>query len=333
MLDNLLDLLRADGSIIVNKKLAKKIGLEEAAIYSELASQRNFWSMKEELKDEFGKKNEKGEWFFCTIQKLEDHTGLTRKKQDRVIDSLVNLKLIEVKLLGLPAKRHFKITNEILNVMFDNQIQFVQKGQADNPNVSNEKTKEIPRHDQLVRKGQTSKADTDKLVSPKRATINNISINNKSINKLEEEDPAHAAVISAFQENIIGSNSSVSISIRKQFKEFMNQIPVEIIMNEIEYAAANNAKTFNYLKKSLIEDISMGIDSIAKLEQKRKEHAAKNKITPIRSYSRKNAEKVPEWFEKHKMEREQGVTVENVVSPEYELKRQELLKSLGVEGY
>jgi len=38
MKDIIIDLLRSDGSIVVNKRLAKAIGLMEAVVYSELVS-------------------------------------------------------------------------------------------------------------------------------------------------------------------------------------------------------------------------------------------------------------------------------------------------------
>lgn len=331
MLNNMLDLLRADGSILVNKKLIKKIGLEEAIVYSELASQYNFWSIKGELVNSDCKKSTSGEWFFCTVEKLEEHTTIKRDRQLKIIKNLKKMDLLETKLMGLPSKRYFRITEKIFSIMFDNKIQVSQNAIPDNINVLGDENTQKQRSNQVSQNAIPSKSEMRQLEIAKCDTINNISINNISINKLEEEDPEYAAAISAFQENIIGNNSNVSKTIQKQIKEFMSQLPVEIIINEIEYAATNNAKTFNYIKKALIEDVSMEIDSIAKLEQKRKDHAAKHKVTSMRSYGRKKTENVPEWFEKHKTERQQGVVTENKVSPELELQRQELLKSLGVE--
>ena len=60
---NILDLLRADGSIVVNKKLANKIGLNEAVVLSELIS-RFKWHQKEN-KDKNG-------WFYCCLLYTSD---------------------------------------------------------------------------------------------------------------------------------------------------------------------------------------------------------------------------------------------------------------------
>lgn len=93
-------LLRADGSIIVNKQLAKEIGLEETVLFSELISKFNYFSSRGETKDGY---------FYNTIENIERDTTLTRYKQDRAIKKLKELNLIDTKVLGNPATRHFKI--------------------------------------------------------------------------------------------------------------------------------------------------------------------------------------------------------------------------------
>lgn len=111
---HLFDLLRSDGSIVVNKRLAHMIGLNEALIYSELISMHQYWEQRGQLLD--------GEWFFCTIENLENNTTLKRGKQDRAISSLIKLGLIESDRKGIPAKRYFKITNKIFEILLSNQI-------------------------------------------------------------------------------------------------------------------------------------------------------------------------------------------------------------------
>lgn len=300
MLENLLDMLRADGSIVVNKKLACKIGLEEAAIYSELASQRNFWKMQGKMSNESGRYDKKGEWFYCTIDKLEEHTSVKRKKQDRVIKTLVNLKLIEVRLLGLPSKRYFKITDEIFSLMFGYKIQLVPTGQPDDINVSDDEKEQKPHKTQLVPNGQPSMSQADKLDSPKRTTSNNISINNNSINKREEEEAESSKVVELFNKNF--KNLKDSDSSKRKLIEWTEKLPVEVICNEIEFAADNGARTFTYLANILEEDLLLGIKDIKALETKRQDfRLAEKKSNPKKSSNHRNKpvreEVKPEWFD------------------------------------
>lgn len=185
--------------------------------------------------------------------------------------------------------------------------------------------------------GKTPKADnqpsapkadnplSDNPLSDNQPFSNNeLELNNYFSNK-EEEEEAHRLIVSFFEKNIADTNEIVNAA----FTEWLKLLPVEIIKSEIEYAAKKNAKSFSYLEVALQQDLDLKIDSVEKLEQKRTEHANKKKPSNRFNKPKKN-ENVPEWFEKHKRDREQGITEENQVSPEYELMKEKLLESLGV---
>lgn len=106
---NLFDLLRSDGSIVVNKGLAHAIGLNEAIIYSELVSLHEYWRKRGKLLEDA--------WFYCTVENLENNTTIKRKLQEKTVKNLVDLELIEVKRMGLPAKRYFRVTDKIYDII------------------------------------------------------------------------------------------------------------------------------------------------------------------------------------------------------------------------
>lgn len=109
----LYDLLRADGSIIVNKSLIQAIGLNESVLFCELLSRYFYFKDKNELKDGY---------FFNTQYNLQAATGLGEKAQRTAITNLKTLNLIDMSLMGIPAKRYFKIINspEILEKLLEN---------------------------------------------------------------------------------------------------------------------------------------------------------------------------------------------------------------------
>jgi len=170
---DILDLLRSDGSIVVNKKLAHEIGLPEAVIYSELVSLYKYWSNREKLVD--------NKWFYCTANNLEKNTALKRKPQDRAITKLERMGLIEVKKMGLPAKRYFAITNKIHDLFLNGTNKNVQKGQSDNIRTSKEKNTKEAYDGQFDQNGQTRTSNVVKQESPKRAINNTINNNTKLI--------------------------------------------------------------------------------------------------------------------------------------------------------
>jgi hypothetical protein len=158
---DIFDLLRADGYITVNKTLAHEIGLNETIIYSELVSLHQYWRKQGKLTDD--------NWFFCTIENLERNTTLTRNKQDRAIKKLQELGLIEVERRGLPAKRYFKITNKIYELILTKA--------RDNQNVDFEQTSLMDTYNKDSR-NQTGNKNL----------INKNKLNNKDININKNSD-------------------------------------------------------------------------------------------------------------------------------------------------
>jgi hypothetical protein len=101
----LYDLLRSDGSIVINKNLMRTIGVHEAIIYCELLSRNNYFETREDLTEDG--------YFFNTIEDLELGTCLSEYQQRRAIKKLCEFGLIETKTKGLPAKRYFKIVDDV----------------------------------------------------------------------------------------------------------------------------------------------------------------------------------------------------------------------------
>jgi len=96
-----IDALRSDGSIIVNKALARTLGIETAIMYSELLSKYNYFLTRGMLGNE--------EWFFNTIENMEEDTCISAYSQRKAIKKLKEMGLIEYSIRGIPAKRYFKI--------------------------------------------------------------------------------------------------------------------------------------------------------------------------------------------------------------------------------
>lgn len=81
----LINLLRSDGSIIINKRLAHNIGLNEAIMYSELLSKYKYFAEKHELQDDG--------YFFNTVDNMHKDTALSDYQQRKAICNLEKLGL------------------------------------------------------------------------------------------------------------------------------------------------------------------------------------------------------------------------------------------------
>ena len=146
MYNGILNLLANDNYIIVNKDLIRKIGLNEAILIGELASEYKSWRKKEKLVDDM---------FYSTIENIEENTGLNEYHQRKIINNLIKLDLIECKVKGMPATRYIKLKQEniakILNLQFFNNLsssslkfkELVPENLKGNNNKNNNNKKEI----------------------------------------------------------------------------------------------------------------------------------------------------------------------------------------------
>ena len=98
---SVLKLIASNSWGVYNKEIAKKIGLEEAIILGELASEHDYWLKQNGLTADG--------YFYSTVENIENQTTLSEYRQRKAINTLKSLKLIDVQLKGLPAKRYIKI--------------------------------------------------------------------------------------------------------------------------------------------------------------------------------------------------------------------------------
>lgn len=81
----------------INKDFARAYGLDCALLMAELTQRAD----------------KSQEWFVYTSAELKINTTLSRLQQDKAIKRLEQLGCIETKLMGLPAKKHFKLLKRL----------------------------------------------------------------------------------------------------------------------------------------------------------------------------------------------------------------------------
>lgn len=106
---SVLKLLASDNYIVVNKDLIKILNLEGAVMFGQLASEYVYWESARKLEDGY---------FYSTIEDIQEKTSLTAYQQRNVIKMLEEKELINVKLMGMPAKRYIKINeNQVIKIL------------------------------------------------------------------------------------------------------------------------------------------------------------------------------------------------------------------------
>lgn len=109
---SILKLLASDGFLSVNKHIARIVGLDAAVLLAELASSHNYFEVTEQLTDDG--------MFFETVDRIEENTTLSKYQQSKAVNVLVEAGILETKKIGIPAKRYFKINEQmVLNLLDD----------------------------------------------------------------------------------------------------------------------------------------------------------------------------------------------------------------------
>jgi uncharacterized phage protein (TIGR02220 family) len=180
MLNGLLELLRSDGSIIINKALAKKIGLHEAIVYSELISKYIYYRNKNML---FTFDDLDGEWFYSTEEDLFDSTTLGKSGQKRAINNIKNIGLIKQenkKPRGFDSQvRFFQITNDV------NLILSLLDDKKEESNKKTLESYEESRKERNQTFESTSEKNEIEFSKGMNRALNNTNINNT--NKINKE--------------------------------------------------------------------------------------------------------------------------------------------------
>jgi len=95
-------LLSLSAFLVLNKELARRVGLNSAILLSDLISKEEY----------FISNGATDGWFFNTEANIERDTTLTPYQQRKCLKTLKTEGLIEIKRKGIPAKQFFKINEE-----------------------------------------------------------------------------------------------------------------------------------------------------------------------------------------------------------------------------
>lgn len=188
----ILQLLASRNFITVNKDLIKILGLEEAILLGELASEYDYWFNQDKLDDGY---------FYSTVENIQEHTTLSDHKQRKALKKLKDKGLVDVKVKGIPAKRYIKIYEEQVFELFNSQF-------LKNLRTRNEKNKEV---------------DLKKLNGN-----NNISNNNKSNNNVYKNREENTYVIDENKVTHIDNKKREKEILESEFSSLWEKYPKKI---------------------------------------------------------------------------------------------------------
>ena len=208
------DLINPDNTMSFNRLFAHAIGANETIIYFSLISKCKYWDSRDMLIE--------GEWFYSTIDDLQESTTFGRKQQDAAIAKLARIGLIKYERKGIPAKRCFALVfdPELMCSILEEgkkKAENLHKKNAESrksssvntlfkPNAANDVESSLSKRD----KQEWTKGTNNNV--QKEQTINNLNKNNlnknnllsyQSINEPEENVSESAKLIDRIDKNKI----------------------------------------------------------------------------------------------------------------------------------
>jgi hypothetical protein len=106
----LISVLSGNGFVMYNKEMAHSVSVNGSIIFGQLCSSYESFGSKHMLTIRDNK-----EYFFLTADTLERETALTYKQQIKAVRELERSGYIETKIMGVPSKKYFHITDKIVH--------------------------------------------------------------------------------------------------------------------------------------------------------------------------------------------------------------------------
>lgn len=152
---------------LYNKTLAKKIGLHESIFLGEIISEYDYWNRMHSLTDDG--------YFYSTVENVMESTTLSDYQQRSIIKHLVELKILNVRVAGMPAKRYFKINEEQFYAILLEE----DKDSDNNPESTSSKETCYKDSTELT---TSSKESKEQDLNSVKTNNNNIPLTNKNNN-------------------------------------------------------------------------------------------------------------------------------------------------------
>lgn len=233
----ILQLISTSNFITVNKDLIKELGLEEAILLGELASEYDYWNNKNEIEDGY---------FYSTIENIEEKTTLTAYKQRKCLENLKNKGIIDIQIRGIPAKRYIEINEEKVVEIFNNKLL----------------------------KNLTTGCKKNSQLEVKKLNGNNNIINNNINNNIKKEKKKKETEFdSVINENFTDEELKQTIyefiKMRKAIKKPLTTRGLELMINKLKKITSNTNEQIQILNNSIMNNW-LGIFPL-KEEEKQKE--------------------------------------------------------------
>ena len=231
-------LLMSSNYYTLNKQIVKSLGIESAFLLTILIE------ASDGLSDDEG-------WFYQTIEKIGELTGIGRHKQDKIIKDLIELKILEQKNKGVPCKRYFKINYSMIeNLVFLSPQTSLSENDNNKEYIINNLDKELNHKEHKSYEHEFANDDLKKIKH--WFMKNKIDFSKKHEAKVLEllKNNSLGFILKTFQDQLdILKNKSDVKNIAAVFSNHLFKGTTEVNTKEIEMREAEQEKIKNEERK------------------------------------------------------------------------------------
>ena len=224
---SVIDILSSGNYIVVNKKIASELGLCEAILLGELASEHKYWSNTENLEDGF---------FYSTVENIKENTTLSKDQQRNAMNTLKEKGIVTVILKGIPAKRYVRINEDaVIPYILD---KFVQNGLTSSYQTSDQV---VGKHDSKLSENTTASCR-----KTRQQVVGKYGGNNKQESKKESiKERKHSGydeILATIADDNLRDTYLEYIKMRKMIKAPMTDRALQMLINKVEQLEPGNTE-------------------------------------------------------------------------------------------
>lgn len=233
---SILSLISSNNFIVLNKTLISLLGIEEALMLGELASEYDYWVNQGKTKDG---------WFFSTVENVERNTNLSKHRQKKALENLQKQGLVTVERKGMPAKRYIRINEDAISQILSNKKSKILTSRSEKFELQ-----EVKEFDRNKNKDNKNKVNNNKKESKKERKTEKLS---STSSKPKEPKISFDTLIDNFTENVqLREELKEHLKVRKQKKGALTNRALQLSLSKLDKIAADDYEKIKIVQNAIM---------------------------------------------------------------------------------
>jgi len=233
---SILSLISSNNFIVLNKTLISLLGIEEALMLGELASEYDYWVNQGKTKDG---------WFFSTVENVERNTNLSKHRQKKALENLQKQGLVTVERKGMPAKRYIRINEDAIGQILSNKKSKILTSRSEKIELQ-----EVKKIDRNKNKDNKNKVNNNKKESKKESKTEKLS---STSSKPDKPSISFDTLIENYTENVqLREELKEHLKVRKQKKGALTNRAIQLSLSKLDKIGADDYEKIKIVQNAIM---------------------------------------------------------------------------------